>query len=101
MCPSVPSGKTDHGIFADLNDRIYGDGNVPSAMMDMDDIGIYVAKIIADPRTLNKKVLAYSEVLTQNEVWATVADITGEEPLRRTVSLRKVAVVLADSRCLC
>lgn len=89
MCPSVPSGKTDHGVFADLNDRIYGDGNVPSAMMDMEDIGIYVAKIISDPRTLNKKVLAYSEVLTQNQVWATVADITGEEPLRRTVSSRK------------
>lgn len=91
MCPSVPSGKTDHGVFADLNDRIYGDGNVPSAMMDMDDIGLYVAKIVADPRTINKKVLAYSEVLTQNQLWATVAEITGEEPLRPTVSSKMIS----------
>lgn len=88
MCPSVPSGKTDHGVFGDLNNCIYGDGNVPLALMDMDDIGLYVAKIVADPQTINKKVLAYSEVLTQNQIWATVAEITGEEPLRHTVSSR-------------
>lgn len=86
MCPSVPSGKTDHGVFADMNNRIYGDGNVPNAMIDLDDVGVYVAKIVADPRTMNKKVLIYSEVLTHNEIWATVADITGEEPFRNAVS---------------
>lgn len=87
MCPPVPSGKTDHGIYADLNDCIYGAGDVSLALMDMEDVGIYVAMVVADPRTINKKVLVYSEVLTQHQIWATMADITGEEPLRRTVSL--------------
>ncbi|KAJ4397256.1 hypothetical protein N0V93_001480 [Gnomoniopsis smithogilvyi] len=97
VCPSVPSGKTDHGVFADMNDRIYGDGDVPQGLMDMNDVGLYVAEIIADPRTINKKVYIYSEVLTQNQIWATVADITGEEPLRHTVSKDEILRTIADS----
>jgi nucleoside-diphosphate-sugar epimerase len=57
-----------------------GDGNVKFALTDMSDIGKYVAKIIADPRTINRRVLAYTEVLSMNEIWDVMARVTGEEP---------------------
>ncbi|KAG7416630.1 Bifunctional pinoresinol-lariciresinol reductase 1 [Fusarium oxysporum f. sp. raphani] len=56
-----------------------GDGIVPSAITDSRDIGRYVAKIIADPRTLNKSVFAYSEVLTQREIFQIVEEASGEK----------------------
>lgn len=41
--------------FAPLQaEPIIGDGESPTAMIDKDDIGPYVARIIADPRTLNR-----------------------------------------------
>lgn len=86
VCPAVPSGKTDHAVVEGLNDAIFGDGDVPVALMDKDDIGIYVAEIIADPRTINKKVFIYTEVLTLNQVSAIVGELTGEKPERKFVS---------------
>ncbi|KAG7410286.1 Bifunctional pinoresinol-lariciresinol reductase 1 [Fusarium oxysporum f. sp. raphani] len=59
--------------------RFNGDGIVPSAITDSRDIGRYVAKIIADPRTLNKSVFAYSEVLTQREIFQIVEEASGEK----------------------
>lgn len=56
-----------------------GDGAVPSAVTDSRDIGRYVAKIIADPRTLNKSVFAYSEVLTQREIFQIMEEASGEK----------------------
>lgn len=57
-----------------------GDGNVGFALTDMSDIGKYVAQIIADPRTINRHVLAYTEVLSMNEIWDVMARASGEVP---------------------
>lgn len=52
---------------------------MPTALADLRDVGRYVARIIADPRTLNKRVHVYSELYTQNMVYKVVEGISGEE----------------------
>ncbi|SPO07219.1 uncharacterized protein DNG_09913 [Cephalotrichum gorgonifer] len=61
--PRLPSGRLDDSL--------------PS-VADIRDVGRYVAKIIADPRTLNKKVHVYNEVLTRNHVY----DLITEDEIR-------------------
>lgn len=75
----VPSGKLDHGL-AFPNNNIIAGGNTPSALLNVLDMGKYVAAIIDDPRTINKKVLADTEAKMQNEVHELVDKVTGEKP---------------------
>ncbi|KAI4866055.1 isoflavone reductase family protein [Hypoxylon rubiginosum] len=79
--PAVPSGRTDHAVNK-LMDVIPGDGTVPVAYTSVSDVGVYVAKIVADPRTLNKKVFAYTEVLTGNQVAELMDEVSGEKSKR-------------------
>lgn len=67
------------------NDEIVGDGNKPTALTDLRDIGRYVAKIIVDDRTLNKMVFAYNTVMTQNEIYNLMEKVSGDEVLRNYV----------------
>lgn len=76
--PKVPSGRLDYALIAP-SEGLFGGGTLPSALTDSRDIGRYVAKIIADPRTLNKMVFAYNEVLTQRQVYETVERLSGEK----------------------
>lgn len=66
-------------------DVIPGDGTVPVAYTSVSDVGVYVAKIVADPRTLNKKVFAYTEVLTGNQVAELMDEVSGEKSKRNYV----------------
>jgi hypothetical protein len=59
---------------------------VKTAFTDLVDVGRYVARIIADPRTLNKQVFAYGEVATQNVVYKTVERWTAEKVERKYMS---------------
>lgn len=52
---------------------------MPSARTDSSDVGVYVARIIADPRTLNQKVFAYTDLRTQLELYDTVENLSGEK----------------------
>lgn len=83
--PRLPSGSIDYAVMQ-AAEGIAGDGNVPIALTDVRDIGPYVARIITDPRTLNRMVLAYNEVLTQNQVYDLLEALSGEEPERQYVS---------------
>ncbi|KAF9777023.1 hypothetical protein IL306_004709 [Fusarium sp. DS 682] len=92
--PAVPSGKLDAKLG--VPDMIIGaDGNVPYAATDLADIGKYVARIIADPRTLNKMVLAYGEVTTQNKVWGYVEELTGEKIPKKYLSKKEAEDTIA------
>lgn len=42
-------------------------------------MGKYVAQVITDELTLNKSVFVYNEVLTQEEVYSTLEDLSGEK----------------------
>ena len=74
----LPSGRTNHGAF-EIFQFIPGEGDVPVAITDIRDIGRYVAEIITDPRTLNKSVFAYTEVMTLNEMVKLQERISGEK----------------------
>jgi len=59
---------------------------MPTALTDVSDVGRYVARIIADPRTLNRMVFAYGEVITANQVSDLVEKVSGEKIQRNYVS---------------
>lgn len=69
-----------------IDHRIVEDGNQKFGLTDMADIGKYVAQIVADPRTVNKHVFAYTEVLSMNQIWDTMAAASGETPEKDYVS---------------
>ncbi|KAJ5334644.1 hypothetical protein N7452_007047 [Penicillium brevicompactum] len=84
--PKIPSGRSDHAHWDLIDHRIVDDGNQKFALVDQLDIGRYVACIITDPRTINKRIFAYTEVLSMNEIWNTMAIASGEEPIKDHVS---------------
>jgi hypothetical protein len=67
------------------NDEIIGDGNMPTALTDLRDIGRYMAMIISDPRTINKKILAYNLVSTQNQIYQLMEELAEEKVDRNYV----------------
>lgn len=69
------------------NDELIGDGKTPSAFTDLRDIGRYVARIIADPRTENKMVFAYNTVTSPADLFSTVERLSGEKIRRKFVCL--------------
>ncbi len=85
MQAKLPSGRTDHAVPRGEK-PIPGDGNQPSAIIDLRDIGRYVARIVVDPRTLNKMVFAYNEVMSTNESYSILEKVSGEEVPRKYVS---------------
>lgn len=69
MLPRIPSGRTENSLPLGMPDLpVVCDGNVPSAVIHVKDIGRYIARIITDSRTLNRKVFAYNELHTSKEV---------------------------------
>lgn len=64
---------------------LVGDGSVPSALTYLQDVGRYVAKIIADPRTLNRMVFVYNELWTQQQIVDKVEELSGEKVERKYV----------------
>jgi hypothetical protein len=57
-----------------------------------------VARIIADQRTLNKAVFAYSEVLTQRQIWEAVERAGGEKLEYSYIPVEKVEAQRAEAR---
>ncbi|KAL9567440.1 hypothetical protein ACKAV7_008390 [Fusarium commune] len=94
--PRVPSGKLDSAITFPEN-TIAGDGNLQSALTDKEDVGKFVARIISDPRTINKQVFAYGEVTTQNKIYAAVEKYTGETIPREYISKEQIEKSIADA----
>ena len=58
-----------------------------TALTDLRDIGPYVAKIIMDARTENKYVFCYGELLSQEELFAKMEELSGEKIERKYVCL--------------
>ncbi|VUC34799.1 unnamed protein product [Clonostachys rosea] len=103
--PRLPSGRIDSSLVAPCQ-GLYGDGTTLSALTDSRDIGRYVARIIDDPRTLNNMVFAYSETLTQIQVYQTLERLSQEkleynyitkEALENRISLARDALNRASA----
>lgn len=95
--PKIPSGRSDHAHMKYIDHRIVEDGNQGFALTDMADVGKYVAQIIGDDRTLNRRVLAYTEVLSMNGIWGTMVTISGEEPPKDYVSETELHQIVETS----
>ncbi|KAL2823435.1 hypothetical protein BDW59DRAFT_148615 [Aspergillus cavernicola] len=79
--PPVPSGRVDYALsFSDTT--IHAGGNAPNLLTDLRDIGRFVARIISDDRTLNRYVYTYGDVLSENEVFGIVEEVSREEVQR-------------------
>ncbi|KAI3546450.1 isoflavone reductase family protein [Colletotrichum abscissum] len=83
--PALPSGRFRPMVEEYCTTRVIGDGNIPWALTNNRDIGNFVSRIIADPRTLNKMVFAYGEVKTQNEAFDILEKVSGETVTREFV----------------
>ncbi|KAJ7621751.1 hypothetical protein DFH06DRAFT_1060064 [Mycena polygramma] len=83
--PVLPSGRVDYASVVP-NIEVHCDGNMPTMLTDLRDIGPFVARIIKDPRTLNQSVIAYGEVLSENEVLETMEALSGEKVERKHTS---------------
>ena len=65
--------------------KISGDRNMKTAVTDLRDIGPSVAKIMTDDPTVNKFVLCYGELLSQEEIFAKMEEFSGEKIERQYV----------------
>ncbi|KAK1671671.1 isoflavone reductase [Colletotrichum godetiae] len=83
--PRLPSGRID-AVASPFDNWTAGDGTVRSGMTDLRDIGKYVARIIADPKTLNHRVFAFTELLSHNEVYDLIEKMSGEKVERKYTS---------------
>ncbi|KAF7130934.1 hypothetical protein CNMCM5793_003869 [Aspergillus hiratsukae] len=83
--PRLESGRVDYAMTT-ANNEIVGNGNTLTALTDLRDIGRYVARIIVDDRTLNKMVFAYNTVVTQNQIYDMLEEISEEKVQRNYVS---------------
>lgn len=62
----------------ELSKTIFGTGDVKTALIDLRDIGKFVARIISDDNTLDKYVFCWAEQYTQKEVIALAECIVGK-----------------------
>jgi hypothetical protein len=87
--PRLTSGKIDYAVKFPMN-SISGDGNLRSALTDIRDVGKYVEHIITDPRTLNKSVFVYNELLTQKQIFSMLEEASGETIFRDYITEKEV-----------
>ncbi|KAJ6459995.1 hypothetical protein C8R45DRAFT_843061 [Mycena sanguinolenta] len=88
--PTLPSGRIDYAALVKPKVEIHAGGNAPTMLTDLRDIGPFVARIIKDPRTLNKCVAAYGDVLAENEIFALMEEMAGEKIERKYISADEI-----------
>jgi hypothetical protein len=76
---TVPYRVAVKGPVPELVREFYGDGEKKTAMVNKERIGLFVAQIIADPRTLNQYVFIYDDMRTMNEIYEAASHIAGED----------------------
>jgi uncharacterized protein YbjT (DUF2867 family) len=97
--PLLLSGRWDDLVTIPVT-KIIGDGNVRTALTDVADVGKYVARIIADPRTLNRFVFAYNEVTTFNKLWDLIEELSGEKLPREYEPKEELEAFIAEQKRL-
>jgi uncharacterized protein YbjT (DUF2867 family) len=75
--PKVPSGRFDSAIFMPNNDVVNG-GETPNMLIDARDVGKITVELIKRKDTLNKRIIAYGELISQNEIHQMIEAETGE-----------------------
>ncbi|KXS11914.1 NAD(P)-binding protein [Gonapodya prolifera JEL478] len=62
-----------------LTYTVIGSGDLPNAITHHPDVGNLVAKIVLDPRTLNKRVFCMAETITMNQMGKIYEEETGNK----------------------
>ncbi|KNG81811.1 isoflavone reductase family protein [Aspergillus nomiae NRRL 13137] len=93
--PTVPSGRADYASMFGPSTTIHAGGNTPTLLTDVRDIGPFVARIISDPRTLNQAVYTWSDVLTENEIFDMMEELSGEKIDRTYMSAETIETAIA------
>ncbi|KAJ6505227.1 hypothetical protein C8R45DRAFT_1051027 [Mycena sanguinolenta] len=75
--PTLPSGRVDYASVITPNIIIHAGGTAPNMLVDLRDIGRL------DPRTLNHFVAAYGDVLSENEIFSVMEEVSGEKIVER------------------
>ncbi|GFF44025.1 isoflavone reductase homolog P3 [Aspergillus udagawae] len=88
--PTLPSGRVDYASFFRPNTTIHAGGEKPTILTDLRDIGHYVARIIDDERTLNQYVYTCSDVLSENEIFSMIEEMSSERIERAHVSAEEI-----------
>lgn len=65
----APFPASVSGQIAQLSRNFHGDGSVPIATTNLDNIGDHVVRIIQDERTINQTVFVHEAQLTRAEAW--------------------------------
>ncbi|KAF2188489.1 isoflavone reductase family protein [Zopfia rhizophila CBS 207.26] len=84
--PTLPSGRVDYASIFIPNTTLHAGGDIPNLLTDIPDIGRFVARIVDDERTLNKYVYTWSDLLSQNQVFSILEEMSGEKIERTHVS---------------
>ncbi|KAF5685428.1 isoflavone reductase [Fusarium denticulatum] len=95
--PKLPSGKIDYAVTFGAT-KIVDQGQHATSTTDLRDVGRYVARIITDPRTLNKYVFAYNEVWTQEDIFQLLEESSGERLPRDSSSEQEIEATIAALR---
>ncbi|KAF4871422.1 Isoflavone reductase-like protein TP7 [Colletotrichum siamense] len=97
--PEVPSGKTDHAIALPdfLRNLVPGDGTMKTYVIDNEDVGRFVARIIVDSRTVNKRVMAAGASMSFNEMFAIAEKLTGDTVTRKHVSAEELKSMIVGA----
>lgn len=77
--PDLPSGRTRYAQSFTLKTTIFGAGDAPDLLTHAPDIGRYVARIVKDERTLNRRVVTWADELSQNEIFDIMEELSGEK----------------------
>ncbi|WQF77048.1 Putative NmrA-like domain, NAD(P)-binding domain superfamily [Colletotrichum destructivum] len=83
--PKLPSGRTDYMMVLPefMCNLIPGNGDTKTHVVAYNDIGRLVARIIADPKTINKKILASGAVMSFNEMFDIAEELSREKTKRK------------------
>ncbi|RPD53606.1 NAD(P)-binding protein [Lentinus tigrinus ALCF2SS1-6] len=79
--------------------RIHGAGENRNLLTDLHNIGTWTAKIIADPRTLNKTVIIWEDEVKEKDAHEIGARVSGDEDRLREKRIQ-MRVPVQDSMCL-
>ncbi|KAF2027043.1 NAD(P)-binding protein [Setomelanomma holmii] len=98
--PRIPSERLDYSFLAigPQKAHVYGDGTAKILLTDLRDIGRFVARVVRDPRTLDKKVFTWSDELSQLECFSIVEKLTGETIERTQVPLSDIVDAVRRAR---
>ena len=79
MSLAAPYPMRSNPGFKQLSHEIHGNSDKKFLLTDLDHIGTFVARIIADERTINQYVIVWEDELTQSETKDIAEKASGEE----------------------